>query len=150
MMISAYSDRRAMQGLFDAIRMVKSAFPGWSEEQGTILMDRFAEHGFSDRRMIDAVKHVIDTYEGYGRLPNIANFIQFDRQVRLYRHSELDGVVGRGDASYTDFAIARIEGVSGCRSAEEAGKPPLYILRRDAEKHRIETRDCRPHTGWAD
>lgn len=149
-MVSVYMDRRSKQGLLDAIRLVKGAFPGWSEEQGSILMDRFAENGFTDQRMMDAVNHVIDTYEGWDKLPNIANFIQYDRQARLFRHSEQDALVNRGEASYQDFAIARIEGLSGCRSAEAAGKPPLYILRRDAEKYRIETRDFRPHAGWTD
>jgi hypothetical protein len=137
--------------MLSAIRLIKAAFPGWSDEQTEILQDRFAEHEFSDQRMIDSIKHVIDTYEGYGRIPNIANFVQFDRHAKLYRHSQLDAIVQRGEAGYADFAIAVIPGLSGCRSAEAAGhKSPLYILRRDAASTKIKTIDCKPADGWSD
>jgi len=134
-----------------AIAMIGKAFPGWSEEQGDVLRDRFAENGFSDDRMIDSVKHVIDTYEGYGRIPNVANFISFDRKMKLYTYRQMDDCVRSGKASENDFSIAIIDRVSGCRSAEEQEKSgPYWIMKVEARRMKIRTIECKPSTGWPD
>jgi hypothetical protein len=39
--------------------------------------------------MIDSVNHVIDNYTGYDKLPAIADFIKFDRKVKIYTHAEV-------------------------------------------------------------
>jgi len=60
------------------------AFPKFSSSQLEILKDRFAENGFDDKRMVASVDYVIDTYEGWDKTPNIANFIQFDSNGGYY------------------------------------------------------------------
>ena len=52
------------------------------------LKNAFAENGFDDDRMRDAINHVRDTYEGWDKLPNIANFIQFDKRVKVFNYKQ--------------------------------------------------------------
>lgn len=52
------------------------------------LKEAFADNAFSDKRMIASVKNVRDTYEGWDKLPNIANFIQFDKKIKFYTYTE--------------------------------------------------------------
>lgn len=101
--ISVYSGVRTKQGLADATKNLVNAFPGWTVEQTAILKDRFAENGFTDQRMIDAVNHVIDTYEGYGRIPNIANFIQYDQRVKILTYAEITKLQYDGSISWDDY-----------------------------------------------
>ena len=64
------------------------AFPKMDRIKLKLLRQRFRENGFSDQRVIDSVNNVIDTYEGWDKLPNIANFILFDKKFKTYLHSE--------------------------------------------------------------
>lgn len=115
------------------------AFPGWSKEQNEILMDRFAENSFTDERMVDSVNHVIDTYQGYGKLPNIANFIQYDKRYPLFTVAQMNAAVHKGEYRDQDFAIVRIEGVSACKSA--GAKLPMFALKADINRHNLTTRE---------
>lgn len=126
------------------------AFPKMTKGTSELILNRMIANGFTSKRATDAVYSVIDTYEGWDKLPNVANFIRFDKKVKLYTYKEADYAVQQGKHSESDFAIARIEELSGCKSADEAGKKPLYILRTDAIKHGIETRDFKPTEGWKD
>jgi hypothetical protein len=147
--LSIYTGERTKKGISEVSARIMKAFPGWSREQTEILMDRFAENGFTDQRMMDAANHVIDTYEGYGRVPNIANFIQFDKQYRLFTIQQKNAAVHRGEYQEQDFAIVRIEGVSACRSA--AGKRPLFALKTEIERYGLTTREpLYPGQQWPD
>lgn len=129
------------KGVADVTAKVMKAFPGWSKEQSEVLKDRFAENRFTDERMMDAVNNVIDTYEGYGKIPNIANFIQFDKRYRVFTIPEVNALEAKGTHKFQDFAIVRIEGLSACKSAQ--GKRPLYALRADVDRYGLETREPR-------
>ena len=87
--ISVYRDSTTKIGIARAIAQAAKAFPGLSKAQLQILSDRMMANGFTDRRAMDAVNHVIDTYEGWGKQPNVANFIKFDRKVRIYTHKDV-------------------------------------------------------------
>ena len=68
---------------------ILKAFPKFDKNQLEILKERFKELKFTDKRILDAVNNVIDTYQGWDKLPNLANFLQFDKTERLYTHNEL-------------------------------------------------------------
>lgn len=84
-----YRDGMTKQGIASAVARAAQAFPAMSEEQLDILTDRMIENRFTDMQALDAVNHVIDTYEGWGKQPNIANFISFDVQVKTYTHRQV-------------------------------------------------------------
>jgi hypothetical protein len=52
------------------------------------LKNAFADNNFTDERIKDAVDYVRDTYEGWDKLPNIANFIQYDKKIKIYSWKE--------------------------------------------------------------
>ena len=60
-----------------------------------IFMDRIKDNGFSDTRLIDAVKHVIDncTYP----TPTIAQFISFDKRIETFNYHQIVEMVEDGD-----------------------------------------------------
>lgn len=57
-----------------------------------MLKDRFAENKFSDKRMIAAVNNVIDNYEGWDKIPNIANFISYDKKIKYFTWNEANEI----------------------------------------------------------
>lgn len=70
-----------------ACAKILKAFPKFEENQIDVLKERWKSLGFSDQRVIDAVNHVIDTYEGWDKVPNLANFIQFNRYYLSYEQA---------------------------------------------------------------
>jgi len=146
--VSLYRGGRTKKGVSDAIALVAKAFPKWTPEQSEVLAGMFAEDKFSDARMMAAVKHVIRNYAGFDKVPNIANFMQYDKRIKLYRHRQIDALVERGECGYADFGIAVIDGVSGCKSAGD--NPILYALRVDAREYGVKVVDCKPVGGWED
>ena len=101
--LSIYSGERTKKGVADVTAKIVKAFPGWSEDQTEILKDRFAENGFTDQRMMDAVNHVIDTYEGYGKIPNIANFVQYDKRYQVYTYSQICTAHDKSELVMSDY-----------------------------------------------
>lgn len=65
-----------------------AAFPKMPDPTINLLKERFKANGFSDDRLKDAVANVIDNYEGWDKSPNIANFINFDKKVKIYNYKE--------------------------------------------------------------
>jgi hypothetical protein len=143
--VSVYTGERTKKGIVDATAKIIAAFPGWSKEQSEILKDRFAENGFTDERMMDSINHVIDTFSGYGKIPNIANFIQFDKQYTAYTIQQKNSIVQKGIHTHEDFVIVRIEGMSACKGA---GRNILFVLRTEAERYKLPTRE--PLYAWED
>jgi len=99
--ISVYAGERTKKGVADVTAKIVKAFPGWSSDQTEILKDRFAENGFTDRRMMDAVNFVIDNYEGYGKIPNIANFIKYDKTALTY--AQICTAHDKGELVFADY-----------------------------------------------
>ena len=124
--VSIYSGGRTKQGLMAAISKILIAFPGLSKEQADLLKDRFAENNFTDERMMDAAKHVIDTYEGYGKIPNIANFIRFDKQVKIMTYRELCSAHDKGDLAFGDY-----------EPVDMGGEKPFFAKAIDVDRYKI-------------
>jgi hypothetical protein len=87
--ISIYKGDLTKAALIEQTKRVLKMFPKFPEPMLEELKDAFAHNGFTDGRMRDSINHVRDTYEGWDKLPNIANFIQFDRKIKFYDYSEL-------------------------------------------------------------
>ena len=87
--ISVYRGDLTKGGMVRVREILFKAFPKFPNESFEVLKDRFKANGFSDERAIDAVNNVIDTYEGWDKLPNIANFVQYDKKQRVFTYYEL-------------------------------------------------------------
>jgi hypothetical protein len=76
-----------LEGVTKAAKMLKDAFPQLEKGFYDILLDRVREYEFTDNKLIDAVKYVIDTCK-YPQ-PTISSIISYDRQIRLYTHDQM-------------------------------------------------------------
>jgi len=79
------------------------AFPKMTDGVSRIILERMADNGFTCCRAIDAVNHVIDTYEGWDKCPNVANFVGFDRRVKTLSYAELNQRHDKGEVAWADY-----------------------------------------------
>jgi hypothetical protein len=87
--ISIYQGELTKFALVEQTKRVLNMFPKFPQPMLEELKNAFADNGFTDERMKDAVNHVRDTYEGWDKLPNIANFIQYDKKIKIYDENDI-------------------------------------------------------------
>jgi hypothetical protein len=93
--ISIYKGELTARCLVDSIATIQKAFPALPIGFFDIFTDRLADNGFSDDRLNDAVKHVIDTC--VYPTPTIAQFISWDKRIKVYKYPEIVQMVDDGD-----------------------------------------------------
>ena len=87
--ISIYHGKLTKEELAKQCARILKAFPKMPRTTLDTLKDRFIANNFNDARLIAAVDYVIDNYEGWDKLPNIANFIRYDKKIKTYSQREL-------------------------------------------------------------
>jgi len=85
--ISIYDDKLTEKGLAEAVGRVFKAFPTLTVDFHDVLGDRIKEKGIGDKRLMDSVNYVIDNCV-YPQ-PTIAQFLTFDKKVKLYDWTQL-------------------------------------------------------------
>ena len=118
--ISVYTDKLTKAEAVIQEARIKKAFPKMFEGQVSLLMEMFPENNFTDNRMRDAVNHVICTYEGWDKLPNIANFIQYDKKIKIYTYKEVCEI-----------------GFVGMKAVDIGMDSPRWVKEEDAEKYKL-------------
>ena len=84
---------------------IRHAFPALPPEYYNVLLEMVKEEGFTDGRFRDAVHHVIKTC--IYPTPTIAQFISFDRRIKIYTYSEYCKLCDQGDGkNYQPVALA--------------------------------------------
>ena len=96
------------------------AFPKMPDATFNLLKDRFKENNFTDERLRDSINNVIDTYQGWDKIPNIANFIQYDKKIKIYTYKE--------SIEYGQKYLAAVD-------LDFNG--PRWITKEDQEKYKI-------------
>lgn len=84
---------------------VKKSFADLDKDFFEIFSDAIKRNGFSDGRLNDAVNFVIDNCI-YPR-PTIAQFISFDKKVKIYSYTEILVKVNLGDSFENYKTIAK-------------------------------------------
>jgi hypothetical protein len=74
-----------------------NAFPQITEGVISTILDRMIDLKFTNKRAIDAVNNVIDNCKF--NAPAVANFIDFDKRVKLYTYSDMLTKVREGSGS---------------------------------------------------
>ena len=97
--ISIYSGKLTKRGFAEQTPRILKAFPKMPIETFEILKERFKANGFDDERLKASIDSVIDTYEGWDKLPNIANFIQFDKKIKVHSYYDFLEITRDMDAS---------------------------------------------------
>lgn len=98
--ISLYKGELTSKCVFSNIARVKKSFPTLPIEFFDVFDDRIKANRFTDDRLNDAVSYVIDTcvYPN----PTIAQFISFDKRVKVYKYPEIIEMVEGGDPNAFD------------------------------------------------
>ena len=108
--ISIYKGKLTEQEITKQLAKVMIIFPKFPEGMLGELRESFADNNFNDERMIAAVKHVRDSYQGWDKLPNIANFVSFDYRIKIHTYLELCDLVGRHLITFDDMERAVFKG----------------------------------------
>lgn len=106
--LSVYSGRLTAETVVESITKVRATFPTLSNDFYDIFMERIKDKCFSDKRLKDAVNHVIDTCQY--PTPTLANFLSFDKRVRILSYSELGVLVTNGEALFSNYSKIKIAG----------------------------------------
>jgi hypothetical protein len=93
--ISLYSGMLNTECVIENIKKVKKSFPSLLAGFYDVFSDRIKENRFSDSRLNDAVNHVIDNC--IYPTPTIAQFISFDKRIKVYKYPEIVQMVEDGD-----------------------------------------------------
>lgn len=81
--------------LVNSIAIIQKAFPSLPIGFYDVFTFRLAENGFTDDRLKDAVNNVIDTC--LYPTPTIAQFISFDKRVKVFKYPDIVKMVEDGD-----------------------------------------------------
>lgn len=109
-MLSLYEGEITGPVISQNMAKIKGAFPTLPREFFTLLSNRIKENGFCDERLNDAVCHVIDNCI-YPQ-PTIAQFISFDKKIRLFNYNEmLEKVNEFGSSAWDMHDKKRINGI---------------------------------------
>ena len=65
------------------------AFPKIEPQMIDLLRERFKANVFNDDRIRDAVAFVIDNYTGFDKLPAIADFVRYDKRVKIWDYDSI-------------------------------------------------------------
>lgn len=85
--LSVYKGDLTLKTIALSVAKIKKSFPSLPEGFYEIFAERLKANSFTDDRLKDAVAHVIDICPY--PTPTIANFISFDKKIKLNNYEEM-------------------------------------------------------------
>ena len=85
--LSIYTDLLSTKGITENVKRIKKAFPALGLGFYDLLTDRVKDGNFTDKRLNDAVNHVIDNCR-YPK-PSISDFVGFDKTVKMLNYAAM-------------------------------------------------------------
>lgn len=79
---------------------IKTLFPSMSAGFVALIGERMIENNFTVQRAVDAYRYVADNFTY--RQPTVADFIRFDKCVKLYNYGDCLTLINRGIAYFGD------------------------------------------------
>jgi hypothetical protein len=109
--LSVYTDERAdTQTIIRSFASIKLAFPSLPRGFYDILDDRIKANGFTNQRLKDCVASVIDNCQY--PTPTIANFISYDKTVKLHKYEDIMNMAGKyGDDIWDSYKAVKLAGM---------------------------------------
>lgn len=107
--LSIYTGELTAESVAKCVARVKVAFPSLPKDFFALFIERMKEKGFNDQRMIDSINHVIDNCQF--PTPTMANFLSFDKRVKVLTYAEMCNQVTSQVTSSEAFAKIRINGI---------------------------------------
>lgn len=121
--LSVYRGELTQKELARNAAKVKAAFPALPPEFFQILIERFKAKGFCDTRLVDAVNNVIDNCQY--PTPTLANFLSYDKNVKLYTYQQFISLVTEHKASFETYTKVKCGGII------------LYVSKADKQRFNI-------------
>ena len=106
--LSVYSGELKTESVAQNVAKIKAAFPALPKEFFKLFIDRVKDKGFTSERLTDAVNHVIDNCQY--PTPTLANFLSFDKRVKVFDYNQLSAMVARQEAKFDSFTRITITG----------------------------------------
>lgn len=106
--VSLYSGGLTQGEFARCMARLKVAFPSLPKDFYMLLGERMKEKWFSDDKMKDAINYVIDNCRY--PIPSIAEFLSYDKVVKIYTYQEAAELVTKGKASFDQFDKKEIDG----------------------------------------
>lgn len=106
--ISIYYGELKQETVVRNVAKIKAAFPSLKPEFYQLFIERLKEKVFTDQRLNDAVNNVIDNCQY--PTPTLANFLSFDKRVRVLDYKQACSLVIKQEAKFTDFSTIKIKG----------------------------------------
>jgi len=106
--ISVYGGDLKPETVARCVAKVKAAFPALTKDFFTVFIDRLKDKGFSDERLNEAVNNVIDNCQY--PTPTLANFLSFDKRVKVLSYDELCSKVYKLEVKFDDYTPITING----------------------------------------
>lgn len=106
--LTAYQGELSQETVVKSVARVKAAFPSLTPEFFKMLIERVRDKGFTDQRIIDSVNNVIDNCQY--PTPTLANFLSFDKRIKLLSYNELCNIAASQMASFSDYSRIMING----------------------------------------
>ncbi len=85
--MSIYNDELTGENVIKQVAKIKKAFPALPEGFYDIFIERIKAKCFTDKRLKDAVNHVIDTC--IYPTPTIAQYLIFDKTMKMYTYEQI-------------------------------------------------------------
>ncbi len=100
--LTVYHGTLKQETVAKGVAKIKAAFPTLSPEFYLLFISRVKDKGFTDERLTDAVNHVIDNCQY--PTPTLANFLSFDKRIKVISYDELCDLVGSQKASFNSYS----------------------------------------------
>ncbi len=98
--VSLYKGTLSTSCVIQNTARIKNSFPALPEGFYEVFSERIKDCGFTNDRLNDAVNNVIDNC--IYPTPTIAQFISFDKRIKVYKYPEIIKMVEDGDPNAFD------------------------------------------------
>jgi hypothetical protein len=107
--ISLYKGQLTTKKLIEGVSIIQKSFPSLPISFYEIFKDRIKANNFTDERLMDSITNVIDTC--VYPTPTIAQFISFDKRVKVYKYPEIVKMVDDDPNAFDRYKRIVMEGL---------------------------------------
>jgi len=122
--LSLFKGKLTVKTVIEQNIKIAKAFPDLPDTWFELFNERIKENKFTDDRLIQSVKYVIDTFSF--KTPNIANFISFDKKIEILTEREMTQKADKEGVSIRNYY-----------GLIDIGGKPYYTLKVNIEEYKL-------------
>lgn len=125
--VSIYKGDLTLDVVVEQNLRIRKAFPQLTSDWFDMLQERLKANNFTNKRLIDAVDHVIDTWTNTFTQPHIGHFISFDKKIKTLNDMEMQQLMNKeGQSIYRYYELVKI------------GEKIVYAHKNDVKEYNLE------------